>query len=125
MTFVINSQVVLSQAPAGPLAGHIGSFADALVAMGYASDSIRRQVRIGACFSRWLGQRAVTPEGITSGHTTRYLRYRARRRRPCPGDRAALAHLMDFLRREGVIPTEEVAVHERTPIDRCADAYEV
>ena len=32
---------------------------------------------------------------------------------------------MDFLRREGVIPAEEVAVHERTPIDRCADAYEV
>jgi len=40
-------------------------------------------------------------------------------------DCAALTHLMDFLRREGVIPAEEVAVHERTPIDRCADAYEV
>lgn len=32
---------------------------------------------------------------------------------------------MDFLQREGVIPAEEVAVYERTPIDRCADAYEV
>ena len=32
---------------------------------------------------------------------------------------------MVFLRREGVIPAEEVAVHERTSIDRCADAYEV
>ena len=125
MTFVISSQVVLSQAPEGPLAGYIGSFADSLSAMGYASDSIRRQVRIGACLSRWLGQGEVTPEGITSGHATRYLRYRARRRRPCSGDRAALTHLMVFLRREGVIPAEEVAVHERTSIDRCADAYEV
>ena len=124
MTFVISSQVVLSQAPEGPLAGYIGSFANSLSAMGYASDSIRRQVRIGACLSRWLGQGAVTPEGITSGHATRYLRYRARRRRPCSGDRAALTHLMVFLRREGVIPAEEVAVHERTSIDRCADAYE-
>jgi site-specific recombinase XerD len=32
---------------------------------------------------------------------------------------------MDFLRREGVIPAEEVAAHERTSIDRCADGYEV
>lgn len=124
MTFVISSQVVLSQAPEGPLAGYIGSFADSLSAIGYAADSIHRQVRIGACFSRWLGQGAVTPERITSGHATRYLRYRARSRRPCRGDRAALTHLMDFLRRQGVIPAEEVAVHERTPIDRCADAYE-
>jgi integrase/recombinase XerD len=125
MTFTISSQVVLSQAPEGPLAGYIGSFADSLGAMGYASGSICCQVRIGACFSRWLGQGAVPPEGITPSHATRYLRYRARRRRPCLGDRAALTHLMDFLRREGVIPADEVAVHERTPIDRCADAYEV
>src|ERR1700752_5228790 len=125
MTFTISSRVVLSQAPEGPLAAHIGSFADSLNALGYAAGSMHRQARIAACFSRWLGQEAVTPEGITSGHATRYLRYRARRRRPCRGDRAALTHLMDFLRREGVMPAEEVVVHERTPIDRCADAYEV
>lgn len=125
MTFAISSQVVLSQAPEGPLAGYIASFADLLGAMGYAAGSIRRQVRINASFSRWLGQGAVTPEGITSGHVTRFLRYHARRRRPYPGDRAALTHLIDFLRRQGVIPAEEVAVHERTPIDHCAHEYEV
>jgi len=125
MTFAISSQVVLSQAPEGPLAGYIASFADSLGSIGYAACSIQRQVRIGACFSRWLGQGAVTPEGITSGHVTRYLRHRVRHRRPCAGDRAALTHLIDFLRREGVGPPEEIAVHERTPIDRCADAYEV
>lgn len=125
MTFVVNSQVVLSQAPEGPLAGYIGSFADSLGAMGYAASSIHRQVRIAACFSRWLGQGAVTAQGITPAHLTRYLRYRARRRRPCRGDRAALTHLMDFLRREGVVPTEKIAVDQRTPIDRCTDAYEL
>jgi len=125
MAFTINSRLVLSEAPEGPLAGYVASFADSLGALGYAAGSIHRQVRIGAGFSQWLGQGAVTPGGITSGHTTRYLRYRARRLRPCLGDRAALMHLMDFLRREGVVPTEEVAVHERSPLDRCADAYEV
>lgn len=125
MTFAISSQVVLSQAPEGPLARHISLFADSLGALGYAADSIHRQVRIGACFSRWLGQEAVTPDGITSGHATRYLRYRARRRRPCPGDKAALAHLIDFLRGEGVIPAERVTAQEPTPVDRCACAYEV
>ncbi len=125
MTFAINSRVALSQAPEGPLAGHIGSFADSLGAIGYATDSIHRQVRIGACFSHWLGRRAVTPDGITSGHATRYLRYRARRQRPCRGDGAALTHLIDFLRGEGVIPAERIAAREPTPIDRWACAYEV
>lgn len=125
MTFVINSQVVLSQPPEGPLAGYIGSFADSLGALGYAAGSIRRQVRIGACFSQWLGQRAVTPQGITLVDLTRYLRYRARRCRPCLGDAAALMHLVDFLRREGVISPERVAVHEQASIACCIDAYEV
>ena len=82
MTFAISSRVVLSQPPEGPLAAHIGSFADSLNALGYTAGSMHRQARIAACFSRWLGQEAVTLEGITSGHATRYLRYRARRRRP-------------------------------------------
>jgi hypothetical protein len=37
MTFVISRQVVLSQAPEGPLGGYIGSFADSLAAEGYAA----------------------------------------------------------------------------------------
>ncbi len=56
MSFVINSQVVLSHSPEGPLAMYIGSFADSLGAIGYAAPSIRHQVRIAACFSQWLGQ---------------------------------------------------------------------
>jgi integrase/recombinase XerD len=124
MSFVINSQVVLSHSPEGPLARYVGSFADSLGAIGYAAPSIRHQVRIAACFSQWLGQRAVTPRGITPVDLTRYLRYRARRRRPCLGDRAALTHLMEFLRREGVVPAEGIGVGERSPIDRCTDAYQ-
>ena len=125
MTFVINSQVVLSHAPEGPLARFVGSFADSLSAMGYAADSIHRQVRIGACFSQWLEQQGVRVQGITSCHLTLYLRYRARRCRPCRGDHAALVHLMNFLRREGATPTEVVVVRERSPFDRTANEYAV
>jgi integrase/recombinase XerD len=125
MNVVIGSQVVLSRAPEGPLAAYIGPFADSLAAMGYAASSIQRQVRIGACFSRWLGQQAVGPQGITPDHVTRYLQYRARRRRPCFSDHASLTHLVDLLRREGLVPAEEIAVRERSEIDRCTDAFEV
>ena len=54
MKYRINNQVVLSQIPLGPLAAHIGSFADFICAQGYALYSIRRQVRLAADFSQWL-----------------------------------------------------------------------
>ncbi len=61
---------------------------------------------------------------ICSDHPVRYLRYRARHVRPCQGDAAALRHLIDFLRREGVIPAEKISAPRLTPAERCAQAYE-
>jgi hypothetical protein len=52
-----------------------------------------------------------------------YLHYRARRVRPCAGDAAALRHLIDFLRREGVIAAEKISARRLTPAERCAQAY--
>jgi site-specific recombinase XerD len=43
--------------------------------------------------------------------------------RPARGDAAALSHLLDFLRRDGLIPAEKMAVLRRTPAERCADEY--
>ena len=74
MTFVINRRVVLSQVPEGPLAAYLGLFADSLGAPGYSVKSIHRHVLLGACLSRWLGQKSVTLQDITAGHLTRYLR---------------------------------------------------
>jgi len=51
---IIDNQVVLSRAPEGPLASHIGPFARSLSEQGYALYSIHRQVLLAACFSRWL-----------------------------------------------------------------------
>ena len=123
MKCVINDQVVLSRAPEGPLAAHIGAFAKSRSAQGYAAYSIHRQVLLAACFSNWLKQKGVGLRHISSDHPSRYLRYRTRRVRPCPGDAAALRHLIDFLRREGVIAAEKVSARRLTPAERCAQAY--
>jgi site-specific recombinase XerD len=55
--------------------------------------------------------------------SSRYLRDRARRVRPCRGDAAALRHLLDFLRREGVIAAEKIVARRLTPAERCAHEY--
>jgi len=122
--YVIKNQVVLSRPPEGPLAADILAFAESLSEQGYAVDSIHRQVLLAACFSRWLKQNGVDVRSIGSDHPVRYLRYRARHVRPCLGDRAALSHLIDFLRREGVIPAEKISAPRVTPAERCAQAYE-
>ena len=124
MKCIINSQVVLSRPPEGPLAGYIGSFAESLIEQGYSLESIHRQVLLAACFSRWLKQKDVGVRSICSDHPVRYLRYRARHVRPSRGDAAALRHLIDFLRREGVIPGEKRSACQLTPVEQCAQAFE-
>jgi integrase/recombinase XerD len=121
--YIVHDQVVLSQAPEGPLAAHLGPFANALSAQGYSGQSLKLQVRIAACFSRWLEQKGVGAWDICLDHATRYLRYRARYLRSNPSDRAALRHLIDFLRSEGVIAVEMTATRRVPPAEICAQAY--
>ena len=123
MKCVINNQVVLSQTPEGPLAAYLGLFAGYLSTRGYALSSIHRQVLLAASFSRWLKQRGVELHRITSDHPQRYLRYRARRVKPCLGDTAALRHLIGFLRGEDVIPAEKVSVPRLTAVEHYTQAY--
>jgi integrase/recombinase XerD len=123
MKCVINHQVVLSRAPDGPLAAHIGAFAESRTGLGYARSSIQRQVRLAAGFSHWLKHQGVALSRVGSDHASRYLRDRARKVRPCLGDAAALRHVMDFLRREGVIAAEKISAPRPTPAERCAQAY--
>ncbi len=123
MKCIVNNQVVLSRAPEGPLAAQIGSFAESVSEQGYSLASIHRQVLLAACFSRWLQQNGVGVRSICSDHPVGYLRYRARRVRPGRGDAAALRHLIDFLRREGVIPDEKKLACQSTPVEHCAQAF--
>ena len=48
MRHVINHQVVLSQAPEGPLATWLDKFADAASRQGYTRSSICRRIRLAA-----------------------------------------------------------------------------
>jgi integrase/recombinase XerD len=124
MKCIIENQVVLSRVPEGPLAAHIGSFTRSLSEQGYTLHSIHRQVLLVACFSRWLKQKGVALHSITFDQSAQYLRYRARQVRPNLGDAAALSHLLDFLRRQGVIHLKKMPTHQLTPAERCMQAYE-
>lgn len=124
MKCIIDKQVVLARVPEGPLAAHISSFAKSVREQGYAKSSIHRKVLLAACFSRWLKQRRVRMPSITSDHAARYLQYRGQRVRLHPGDAAALRHLIEFLRREGVIPAEKRSTSRLAPAEQCVQAYE-
>ena len=114
MKYVVCEQVVLSKALEGPLAAYLGSFAEFVSAQGYSLSSIHRQALLSSGFSRWLKQKRVALRSIRTEHIGRYLRYRARRVKLRPGDAAALRHLIEFLRRESLIPAETVVVpHQR------------
>lgn len=40
-----------------------------------------------------------------------------------PGDRAALGHFIEFLRREKVISAEKIPIRQPTPAEQCAQEY--
>ncbi len=124
MKNIISDGVVLSRPLEGPLAAHIGSFARWADEQGYRLHSIHRQVLTAARFSRWLGENAVKLRSLSFQHAERYLRYRRRRVQIRRGDAAGLRHLVEFLRREGVIPGEKVAPPLPTGFERCAKEYE-
>jgi integrase/recombinase XerD len=123
MKYIITDHVVLSRVPDGPLAARIGPFAQSQSAQGYARSSIHRQVLLASGLSHWLQQQGVALRHVNSDHLSRYLRTRARRVRACPGDAAALRHLLDFLRREGVIPKEKIVACRPTAAEGCAREY--
>ena len=73
MKHVVNHQVVLSQAPEGPLATWLEGFADAASRQGYARWSICRRILLAAGFSRWLEQKKIESNRISSDHPSQYL----------------------------------------------------
>ena len=91
---------------------------------GDARSSVGRRVLLAAGFSRWLEQEKVGLSRISSEHPGQYLRCRARRRRPHPGDPSALRHLLHYLRIEAVIPAETLPARPETEVQRGVLAYE-
>lgn len=123
MRYIVDCQVVLARAADGPLADHLKSFAGSLRMNGYSRGSIQRQVLLASCFSTWLKQRRIRLRGITLAHAKRYLEYRWRRVQRHGGDVAALRHLIETLRRAGVVPGEKRSVAPLAPVEQCTQAY--
>jgi site-specific recombinase XerD len=124
MKCTIRDHVVLSRSPEGPIAARIVAFANSIAEQGYSVQSLRYKVRLAASFSRWLERAEIDLHSVCPDHAVRYLRYRARRVRPCPGDRSALRHLIDFLDREGLISRLKIPARRPTPVESCVQEYE-
>lgn len=107
--------------PRGPLVPYVDAFRRRSVALGYAPTTVRNQAPLISGFSKWLGQEKIPLKNISSDHTARYLRYRARHRCPRRDDVATLRRLLDLLREEEIIP--EPACPESTPAQRLLDEY--
>lgn len=71
--------------------------------MGYTRHTREVQIRLVADFGCWLAKRRIQAHDITAELFRRYLRTRARRRRPTRNDLSALQRLLTLLRRKGVL----------------------
>ena len=124
MKYIVDGDTVLSRPPAAPLAAHIEAFAEWAREQGYARYSRYRKVLLAAGFSRWLGKQTIRLRGISSEHTFRYLRSRARRVSRRKGDAAALRQFLDLLRCRHIIQAEKRTPCRVTASERTAHAFE-
>ena len=124
MRFIIDDEVVLSRPPEGPLASQVTAFAKLVREQGYAWHPRYRRVLLAACFSRWLGLKAVGVRRVSSEHLARYLRYRARHAKIQSGDAPALTQFMNFLRRRGIVPGEKMRPHRLSPTEQVVHTFQ-
>ena len=125
MKCIVSEDVVLSRPLDGPLSAHIAGFAKWVRDEGYALYSRHRQVRLAACFSRWLGEEGVDLSNVGSEHVSRYLRTHARQVKIGRGDAAALRQFLDFLHRLGVIPpADRISPRSLSPVEQVVGEFE-
>jgi integrase/recombinase XerD len=123
MKWIVSEDVVLSRPLDGPLSAHIAGFAKWVRDEGYALYSRHRQVRLAACFSRWLGEEGVDLSNVGSEHVSRYLRTYARQVKIGRGDAAALRQFLDFLHRLSVIPAERISPRPLSPVEQVVQEF--
>lgn len=124
MKCIINANGVVSDSLEGPLAAYISPFSKWMSSQGYSFKSVGYQTRIGASFSRWLGQHDVRLRDVSIEHAKPFLRHHARTRCHTGSERAALAHLIGFLQRRHVIPLPKRSPERLSAPDRCLRGYE-
>jgi site-specific recombinase XerD len=118
MKRVVNNDVVSARPSEDSLSAQVNGFGKWAREEGYAIRSQRQKVLLAACFSRWLGQQAISVSHVSSEHPTLYLRSRARHVKVQRGDAATLRQFLDFLRHKGVVPAEKIPTPRLTPVDQ-------
>lgn len=124
MTYIVDNDVVLAQTLEGPLSAQIERFARWAREEGYAFPTRRRKVMLAACFSRWLGQQAVSIRRVSSAHAARFLRSRAHHVKIQPEDAGTLRQFLDFLRRQAVVPAKKIPPPQLTPVEQALHVFE-
>ncbi len=128
MRYCVNENIVLLCMPRsgadGPIAPYLRSFAQSLSEAGYQRPYLRRQVMLGALFSHWLQRHRVRADAVNAAHITDYLRHRHYDRHHGSGDSASLEHLLEFLRRKGVVWPTSRQEHSPSSIASCIQRYE-
>jgi site-specific recombinase XerD len=96
---------VITRLRRGPLGPHLDALAATLHQHGYAPDSIRRTLRAGEQFGRWLAQHGYAIADVDEALVTRYLQTLPR---PPAGHwpkvAAGLPHLLRLWRQQDLLP---------------------
>src|SRR6266849_7203774 len=101
---------VITRLQLGPLGSHLDALATTLHQHGYALDSIRRALRAGDQFGRWLSQQGYTIAEVDEALVERYIS--ALSRPPSGrGPKAAegLPHLLQLWRQHDLLPSRTCA----------------
>lgn len=124
MKCIINAHGVVSDSLQGPLAPYIGAFSKSVSSQGYSFKSVGDKTRIGAFFSRWLGQKRVQLRDVSIEHAKPFLRQRTRTRCRTGIERATLTQLIGFLQQRHITRVPKRSPEHLTAVGRCLRGYE-
>jgi integrase/recombinase XerD len=105
----------------GPLGLYMDELAQHFAEKGYSYGYVRRQLRLASEFGSWVQRQNVALAELGSDHPQKFLRYRARFRKPWKGDLAACKSVYDLLRQKGVIAPPPIP--KRSPVGRLTDEF--
>jgi len=90
----------------GPLGSHVDGFVVWLNGQGYARDTVRFFVTVCSALGRWLQRRKLGARDLSAELVGRFLR-RSGTNGVRPHERAALDHILEYLRRAGIVAQDE------------------
>ncbi len=99
----------------GPLARHASGLVEELALLGYATTSATNQVQLAAHLSRWLASEGLAEQDLTGPVIERFLAAR-RSSHTHHHSLQALATVLCYLRRQGVVPAAVVTEPSSQPM---------